>query len=47
MMLTIGKKLASLYNLQTKTECVGFITQTYKTKHNADDAISFVRSQKS
>ena len=47
MMLIIGKKLASLYNLQTKTECVGFITQTYKTKHNADDVISFVRSQKS
>ena len=34
-------------NLQNKTQCVGFFTQTYKTKHNADEAIPFARSPKS
>ena len=34
------------YNLQKKTQCVGFFTKTFKTKHNTDEAISFARSQK-
>ena len=33
-------------NLQKKTQCVGFLTKTFKTKHNTDEAISFARSQK-
>ena len=34
-------------NLQSKTQRVGFFTQTYKTKYNADEAIPFSRLQKS
>ena len=34
-------------NLQNKTKCFGFFTQTYKIKQNTDEAIPFARSQKS
>ena len=37
----IGNKLASLYNLQSKTQCVGFFTRTYKTKYTKDWSLLF------
>ena len=43
----ISNKFAFYTNLQNKTQYVDFFTQTYKTKHNTDEAILFVRSQKS
>ena len=41
MRTIIGNKLASLYNSQSKTQCAGFFTGTYKTKHNTDGSLLF------
>ena len=36
-----GNELASLYNLQSKTQCVGFFARTCKTKHTMDGSLLF------